>query len=670
MLSWLNSQQKEAVQASDGPMLIIAWAWSWKTKTLTHRIAYLLSKWVRPWEIVAVTFTNKAWDEMNQRVKMLLESEAWEELSRDDLPFIWTFHSYCVRILRSEIDLLGFDSNFAIYDTTDQEQAMKQVMEKLYIDPKEIRPKYLCTLISNYKNKYLSPEDVWTDSFTDMELRNLEIYKEYQSLLKQNNALDFDDLLFYTVKLFEKYDDVVWKYSNRVKYICIDEYQDTNYVQYLLIKYLGSVHKNICAIWDADQSIYSFRWADIWNILSFTEDYKDCQMVKLEQNYRSTQTILDAAGQVIENNQWRHEKKMWTDCWKWEKIKLVKVSSERAEGDYIAQEISKKMREDPRKSLSDFAVFYRSNAQSRAIEESFMRHGLIYKIIWWLKFYSRKEVKDIIAYLRFIENSSDSVSMMRIINTPARKIWKVSIAKLQNHAWMKWISVWEVLKHIDTVDWLSAWAKKSIWAFADLIWDFRILRKENCLSDLIDIILEKTNYLETYKNETSVESQSRIENIMELKSVAWKFDMMWEQGLTSFLEEVSLLTDEEEKISSSSVTLMTIHWAKWLEFNTVFVIGLEEWIFPSSRSIEEDEFAEEERRLAYVAITRARQDLYLLHANSRLLYWEFKNNKPSRFLWEISSDLLEEIDLAYWWGYRFSEKKSSNWVNVPSWARM
>ena len=668
MLSWLNDKQRLAVEQTDWPVLIVAGAWSWKTKTLTHRIANILSKWVNPWEVVAVTFTNKAWDEMRSRIKDLLEKERGEELSRNDLPFMWTFHSFCLKILRSEIELIWFQSDFVIYDTQDQESAMKQVMKRYWIDPKEIRPKLLLNYVSSFKNLFLSPKEAEEKSVTQADELNCKLYGEYQELLRQNNAVDFDDILFYTVKIIKDNQEVLEKYSNRFKYLCVDEYQDTNHVQYLLIKYLASIHKNICVIWDADQSIYSFRWADIRNILDFQNDFEWCNVIKLEQNYRSTQIILDAADQVISNNTWRHEKRMWSNSGYWSRIRSVVVNSERSEWDFVAWEISRILKASPSKDLSSFAVFYRTNAQSRAVEESMMREGIIYKIIWWIKFYSRKEVKDILAYMRFIYNSMDSVSLLRIINVPARKIWNTTIAKLQNFAWQRSMSIWEVLRHTEMMDWLSAWAKKSITNFAEMIESLRSIQKELTLSEFIDLILEKTSYLSIFKWDSSPENQSRTENLMELKSVASKFDHLDEGALWSFLEEVSLIQDTDNLEQwQNALTLMTIHAAKWLEFDTVFVVWMEDGIFPSSR-VDEDEFGlEEERRLAYVAITRAKEHLYLLSTRNRMLYWKFQNNRISRFVWEISKDLIEQINSSFSSDSQ-NGKSRSNWVNTPSWA--
>lgn len=531
---------------------------------------------------------------------------------------------------------------------------MKQVMENLGIDEKVIKPRVLLAKISNlYKNNYVFPESV-------ADKRDYTIYNEYQKLLKKNNALDFDDILMYTVKLLE-IEEVLDRYQKQYRYICVDEYQDTNRVQYLLIKLLGSKYNNVCVIWDADQSIYSFRGADINNILDFEKDF-GARIIKLEQNYRSTQMILNWASLLISNNKWRHHKDLFSSLGEGERIKVVKTSSERSEWDFVAEEIAKLMSKDMSISLSDFAVFYRSNAQSRAIEEAFMRNGIVYKIIGALKFYSRKEIKDVLSYLRFISSGTDSVALVRIINNPSRKIGISSVAKLQNYSWLKGISIWDCLKHVDIVEWLGASSKVNIAKFSLMIEELRKAKDKMKLSEFIDYVLDKTWYLKSLEDEESVESQSRIDNLLELKSVATKFDWLESWALEAFLEEVALVANDDVDFWSNAVHVMTIHAAKWLEFNNVFVVGMEEGIFPSSRSLDEDYNAEEERRLAYVAMTRAKKRLYLVHARSRMLYWQFLNNLASRFLSEINQEEIETIDKVF--------DRGGTWVNVPNWVNI
>ena len=639
----LNPRQKAAAEKIDGPLLIIAWAWTWKTKTLTSRIANILKSWTESRQICALTFTNKAGNEMKERVeKLLFDWMSEEELQNVniELPFIWTFHSFCLRILRTTIEEIWFKSNFAIYDTSDQLAAMKLVFQKMELDSKKYNPKIFLNRIWNYKNVNMDPDWV-LQNFWNSEKLTGEIYKEYQKILKENNALDFDDILFFTVKIFQEFPQIREKFSNRYKYILVDEYQDTNHIQYLFIKMLAEKHKNICVVWDSDQSIYSFRWADIWNILSFEKDFSGAEIVRLEQNYRSTMKILKAADQVISNNTWRYQKNMFSELWEWEKIKVIKVRWEKEEANEIAEIIRTKMWENFETKLSDFAVLYRTNAQSRAIEEALVKNWITYKIIWWIKFYARKEIKDILAYLKFIYSPQDSVSLLRIINVPARKIGWTTIAKMQNYAWQRTLSIWELVNHVDTIEGLSAAAKKNISAFSEIISELRKEQKTTVLSDFIDSVIEKSWYLAMLKKDDDLESKNRIDNLKELKSVAQKFDNLWEEWLWKFLEEVALVADVDSIENwENAVLLMTLHSSKWLEFKNVFIAWVEEWIFPSSRS-EEDGDIEEERRLAYVWITRAKENLYLLHTWSRLLYWQFQNNPPSRFLGEISEDLAD-----------------------------
>lgn len=662
----LNPRQKQAAEKLEWALLIVAWAWTWKTKTLTNRIANLLKNWAKAYEICALTFTNKAWNEMKERIEKLLYK--WvtdEELEHVNIetPFIWTFHSFCLRILRWTIEEIWFNSNFSIYDTSDQEKVMKLVFEKLEMDPKKHKAKKYLNRLWNYKNVFMDPIQVQKEFWWQEKIFG-KVYEEYQKTLKENNALDFDDILFFTVKIFKEFPHVREKFSNKYKYILVDEYQDTNHIQYLFIKMLAENHKNICVVWDADQSIYSFRWADIWNIMSFEQDFPDCEIVKLEQNYRSTRTILKAADQVISNNKWRHQKNMFSELWEWEKVNVIKVRWEREEWAEIAEIIRKKMWENFDTKLSDFAVLYRTNAQSRAIEEAMVKNWIVYKIIWWLKFYWRKEIKDILAYLRFINSPQDSISMLRVINVPARKIWWTTIAKMQNYAWQRTLWIWELLNHVDTIEWLSWAAKKSISAFSDMIWELREKQKEEDLSDFIDTVISSTWYSAMLKKEDDLEAKNRLENLNELKSVAQKFNHLWEEALWKFLEEVSLVADTDSIDSDNSVLMMTLHASKWLEFKNVFIAWMEEWIFPSIRNEEEDD-VEEERRLAYVWITRAKENLYLLHTWSRMLFGQFQNNPPSRFLGEISEDLADVKNKDFYQN-NFSQKKNFWWEKKNS----
>ncbi|MCD5382996.1 UvrD-helicase domain-containing protein [Candidatus Gracilibacteria bacterium] len=639
----LNPRQKAAAEKIDGPLLIIAGAGTGKTKTLTSRIANILKSGTESRQICALTFTNKAGNEMKERVeKLLFDGMSEEELQNVniELPFIGTFHSFCLRILRTTIEEIGFKSNFAIYDTSDQLAAMKLVFQKMELDSKKYNPKIFLNRIGNYKNVNMDPDGV-LQNFGNSEKLTGEIYKEYQKILKENNALDFDDILFFTVKIFQEFPQIREKFSNRYKYILVDEYQDTNHIQYLFIKMLAEKHKNICVVGDSDQSIYSFRGADIGNILSFEKDFSGAEIVRLEQNYRSTMKILKAADQVISNNTGRYQKNMFSELGEGEKIKVIKVRGEKEEANEIAEIIRTKMGENFETKLSDFAILYRTNAQSRAIEEALVKNGITYKIIGGIKFYARKEIKDILAYLKFIYSPQDSVSLLRIINVPARKIGGTTIAKMQNYAWQRTLSIGELVNHVDTIEGLSAAAKKNISAFSEIISELRKEQKTTVLSDFIDSVIEKSGYLAMLKKDDDLESKNRIDNLKELKSVAQKFDNLGEEGLGKFLEEVALVADVDSiENGENAVLLMTLHSSKGLEFKNVFIAGVEEGIFPSSRS-EEDGDIEEERRLAYVGITRAKENLYLLHTGSRLLYGQFQNNPPSRFLGEISEDLAD-----------------------------
>lgn len=634
----LNKNQLEAVNHLKWALLILAGAGSGKTKTLTFRIYNLLKNWVKPWEILAVTFTNKAWKEMKERVQNLLSKDSADF----SMPFIWTFHSFCLRILRAEIWNLWFTSNFLIYDMKDQQTAMKIVLENMNLEVSKNNPKKLLKTVSNYKNTFMSPDFV-EKHYKSAEWIFCDIYKNYQKFLKQNNAVDFDDILFFAVKLLKDFPEILKKYSEKYKYISIDEYQDTNHVQYLFMKLLSQKHWNICCIWDSDQSIYSFRWADISNILNFEKDFENCKVIKLETNYRSSQNILDVANSVISNNKSRHEKKMIAFKWKWEEISVELLPTEKDESMFIASEISNKVRQWDF-TYKDFTVLYRTNAQSRIVEEFLVQYWIPYKIIWGLKFYDRKEIKDILAYFKVIFSEKDSVALSRVINVPSRKIWKTSFTKLQNHANSRSISVWEILKHIEMIEWISKPTKQRIFAFYEMIKELRKAQKKMNISDFIDLILEKTWYNKMLKNEDSVESASRLDNLQELKSVLLKFDEFWESSLWRFLEEVSLVADSDWiETSQDVVNLMTIHSSKGLEFENVFLIWMEEWVFPSMMSFDDEFQMEEERRLAYTGITRAKHKLYLLRASSRLLYWNFQNNPASRF--------LDETWLWHWENY-------------------
>jgi DNA helicase-2/ATP-dependent DNA helicase PcrA len=642
ILSNLNPEQKKAVITTDGPVLIIAGAGSGKTKVLTHRIAYLIyEKKINPLNILAITFTNKAADEMRKRTARILGRPEEERLRI--LPYLGTFHSICVRILREESKTLGFKSNFAIYDSTDQKTAIKKVMEKLQIDPKQFAPELILNMISGAKNELIGPKQYGkyvSSSFHEM-VRN--VYIEYQNLLSNYQALDFDDLIMKTVQMFKKNPEILIKWQNRFKYILVDEYQDTNRAQYVLVKMLAQKFKNICVVGDDSQAIYGWRGADIRNILNFENDFPSTKVIKLEQNYRSTKNILAAAQKIINKNVMKKEKNLWTENETGLPITTYNAQNEKDEGEFIVKEIDELKRNDDKLSYKDFVVLYRTNAQSRALEEIFLKYGVPYKIVGGLKFYSRKEIKDILAFLKLISNSKDLVSLERIINVPARGITPLTFNKI--------LSIWETendlencKQKIENLDSLNSRAKTAVSRFIDTL---KILHegseKLNVL-ELLDFVVSAINYKDFLLDGT-IEGESRWENVQELKSVAEHFaELPPTEGLASFLEEVSLVSDiDSYDPNSDAVTLMTVHNAKGLEFSTVFMAGMEEGLFPHSKSLMEPVQMEEERRLCYVGMTRAKKRLYMIYDKSRLLYGTIQVNSPSRFLDDLPEELVDGI---------------------------
>lgn len=656
LIQELNDKQTEAVLASDGPVLVIAGAGSGKTKALTHRIAYLINeKKVSPWNILAVTFTNKAAAEMKERLAALLKSQTinevenimWEDFFADDfqlpMPVMGTFHSICVRLLRKYVHLLGYENSFTIYDTADQKILAKRLMEQMRIDPKRFPPRSVLSRISNAKNELMSWQDFAEQAgdnyFTEQVAR---FYEQYQKALQMNNALDFDDLIMLTVQLFQQHPEVLEKIQDKFRYISVDEYQDTNHAQYILVNLLASKYRNLCVIGDSDQSIYSWRGADIRNILNFEKDYPEAKVIALEQNYRSTQIILDASNAVISRNSNRREKKLWTERTGGTEIQVAKAKNEREEAVGIVKEIQRLSKSHELPDYSDFVVLYRTNAQSRVLEEAFLRFGIPYKIIGGIKFYERKEIKDLLAYVKAIVNPHDSVSLLRILNVPARKIGPKTIEVVNRFAGQNNMSFFSALEKCDEIESLNEGKKKVLKKFTELVRKLQKVNTEFPAAGVIKHIIDLSGYKE-YLNDGTVEGESRLENIQELISVAAKYNAL-EPGLSLriFLEEVALIADvdrmdEKEK----SVTLMTIHSAKGLEFPVVFICGLEEGIFPHSRSLLNEQELAEERRLMYVAMTRAKERLYLLHAAERLLYGEYKHNIPSQFIDDIPEELLE-----------------------------
>lgn len=637
-LELLNREQQEAVLHVDGPLLILAGAGSGKTRVLTYRIAHLIDECgVNPWNILAITFTNKAAGEMRERVDKIVGygSES-----------IWvsTFHSTCVRILRRYIDRLGYDTNFTIYDTEDQKTVMKSVCQKLQLDSKLYKERMLLNVISHAKDEYISPNEFLLEAKGDFRQEKIaQAYVEYQKELKKNNALDFDDLLVKTVELFQSCPDVLEYYQNRFRYIMVDEYQDTNTVQFKFISTLARQYRNLCVVGDDDQSIYKFRGANIRNILDFEKVFPDAKVVKLEQNYRSTQNILNAANGVIANNRGRKEKALWTENEQGEPILFQQFQNGYEEAEYVSGEISKKVRKGEAE-YQNFAVLYRTNAQSRLFEEKFLYANIPYKIVGGVNFYSRKEIKDILAYLKTIDNGKDDLAVRRIINVPKRGIGNVTLAKVQAYADSRDISFFEALEEAGEIPGLGKAALK-IQPFVHLIHEMRLSLADMSMQDLIQVILDKTGYADNLKNEDTDESEARLENIDEFINKAVTYEEGAEEpNLSGFLEEVALVADiDSVEDGDNRVLLMTLHSAKGLEFPYVFLAGMEDGLFPSYMSIAADdptEEIEEERRLCYVGITRAMKELTITCARCRMVRGETQYNNVSRFVREIPSELL------------------------------
>ena len=641
LIEGLNDKQKEAVLATEGPCLVIAGAGSGKTKVLTHKIAYLLSeKNVKPWNILSITFTNKAANEMKQRVEKLV-GEASQEM------WLGTFHSICVRILRRFIDRIGFDTTFLIFDSTDQRTLVKECIKSMRLDDKLFTDRSVLSEISNGKNDMLEPKAYQVKYNGDFRKEKIgEVYEIYQKKLKENNALDFDDIINYTIKILTENPDVLEYYTEKFKYVLVDEYQDTNKAQFMLVSILASKYGNITVVGDNDQGIYSFRGADITNILNFEKDFPGSKIVKLEQNYRCTGNILKAANAVIKNNENKYDKKLWTENEEGKLPCIYKAEDEYDEASYIVKQINMLKMEEYLK-LSDFVILYRMNSQSRAIEDIFRRENIPYKIIGGLKFYERKEIKDIIAYLRLIFNTSDNLSLKRIINEPKRGIGKTSLDNIQDISDKTGKSMYEIIKYAEQYE-LNRVKANSI-QFVEVIEELRKQVNQIPISELIKLTLNKTGYVKALENENTIEAESRIQNLEEFLTVAIEFEeQMAENTLAEFLESISLTSDiDNMEESEDTVTLMTLHSAKGLEFPVVFLVGMEEGIFPGYKSIGEIKELEEERRLFYVGITRAMQYLYLTCAKRRTIFGSTSYNQMSRFLKEIPKDLLdgyEEID--------------------------
>nr|WP_308507844.1 UvrD-helicase domain-containing protein [uncultured Stomatobaculum sp.] len=644
--SQMNERQREAMEWTEGPELILAGAGSGKTRVLTHRIAYLIrEKQVSPWNILAITFTNKAAAEMRSRVDALVESGA-------EAIWVATFHSSCVRILRRFIDRIGYDNHFTIYDADDQKAAMREVLKQLQIDPKSLRERAVLSAISTAKNEMVDSVRFESEATDFQTARIARCYRAYQDLLRKNNALDFDDLLFKTVQLFEADTDVLAYYQERFRYIMVDEYQDTNSVQFRLIELLAKKYRNLCVVGDDDQSIYKFRGANIHNILNFEKAFPGAKVVKLEQNYRSSGNILEAANGVIQNNAGRKEKRLWTAAESGEKVQLRRYASAAEEAEEIAAEIKTRAVGG---DYGRFAVLYRTNAQSRVLEERFVAAGIPYRLVGGVNFYQRREIKDILAYLKTVANAADDLAVQRILNVPKRGIGAATVTAVSAFAAERDLGFFEALREAPAAG-VAGRAGEKIQRFVNLIGEFRMAAESCSIADLIRLVLDKSGYLEALKEEGEVEAQSRLENIDELISKAVDFardtsdlsdradgelppDMPL---LDRFLEEVALVADIDRTEEGERVTLMTLHAAKGLEFDEVYISGMEEGLFPGNRSIGDDEEMEEERRLCYVGITRAKKRLTLSSAKSRVVNGELRFHPESSFLAEIPREVLAE----------------------------
>ena len=674
-IEMLNPAQREAVEQTEGPILILAGAGSGKTRVLTTRIGYLMKeKKVKAENILAITFTNKAANEMRERVD--------ETLNDEDTSAMWitTFHSCCVRILRKSINKIGYNRSFVIYDSSDQVTLVKDCLRELNYSEKAMDPKYIISVISNAKDKLINPKqfrEKYKNDFSKSKIA--DVYALYQDRLKRNSALDFDDLISKTVELFREHEDVLDFYRNRFRYIMVDEYQDTSRAQYELVRLLAQGHQNICVVGDDDQSIYGWRGADIRNILEFERDYDDVHVIKLEQNYRSTQIILDAANYLIKNNIERKRKKLWSEKKEGELIKIQLAETEVDEAEFVANTISTMVRTGER-SYKDFAVLYRANAQARPVEDALNRAQIPYNIYGGTKFYERKEIKDMVAYLRVIQNPQDDISLKRIINVPRRGIGLRTIEKIEDRASLKEESLYSVLIDIDGNSDISRKAKASINGFVDIMSTFRSLKQIYPASKMIEKVMDITGYLDELEKDKSEESQDRIENLKEFISVAMEFESKNEDtSLEAFLTNVALTSEpNEEEEHADRVSLMTIHSAKGLEFPVVFLTGMEEKLFPIARAIAsmQDTQIEEERRLCYVGITRAKEELFMTMIGKRTLYGRTNHSVASRFIEELPDDCVERLnkvqkEISYSKAsYNMLDKYTKKYMNTVNKAEM
>ncbi|WP_428848851.1 DNA helicase PcrA [Virgibacillus siamensis] len=644
LLKGLNNEQRAAVKHTEGPLLIMAGAGSGKTRVLTHRIAYLLGeKEVAPRNILAITFTNKAAREMKGRVNRLVGAGGGQ---------IWvsTFHSMCVRILRRDIDRIGYSSNFSILDSSDQLSVIKQTLKDLDIDPKKFDPRAMLGAISSAKNELVTVEEYNNKVGDFFERQVARVYERYQNTLRKNQSLDFDDLIMQTIHLFKRVPEVLEYYQRRFQYIHVDEYQDTNHAQYYLVKQLAQKYENLCVVGDSDQSIYRWRGADIANILSFEKDYPSSRTIFLEQNYRSTKAILDAANTVIQNNTGRKPKSLWTENDQGKNIHYFQGATEQEEALFITDKIQGLTSEEGF-SPNDIAILYRTNAQSRAVESTLTKSFIPYQMVGGQKFYERKEIKDLTSYLRLITNPDDDLSFERVVNEPKRGIGKTSVERLRAYAEQQGISFYQAVKEVDFAG-VPKKAANALAEFGKLIQTLSQQQEFLTATDMVEAVLQRTGYEQMLKNERTIESQSRLENLEEFMTVTQDFEETSEdKTLVAFLTDLALIADidkvdDEETEEEEKVTLMTLHAAKGLEFPVVFLIGMEENVFPHSRSMFDDEEMEEERRLAYVGITRAEQQLYMTHAKMRTLFGRTNMNPISRFINEIPEELMEGIEQA------------------------
>jgi DNA helicase II / ATP-dependent DNA helicase PcrA len=650
LLADLNPAQREAVLHVDGPLLVVAGAGSGKTRVLTHRVAHLIrAHGVKPNEILAITFTNKAAAEMRERLERTLGRTA-------RAIWILTFHAACGRILRREAERLGYRSSFTIYDQADQVRLVKACLEELGKDPKRFTPRGIHAQISNAKNQLISPEDYASRVASFWDQTVAEVYELYQRRLFASNAVDFDDMLMLTVQVLERFPEALERWQSTFRHVLVDEYQDTNHAQYRLLQLLAAKHRNVFAVGDPDQSIYAFRGADIRNILDFERDFGGAGIVALEQNYRSTNAILEAANAVIDNNRDRKPKRLWSELGEGDPVEVVEVEDEHAEARFVAAEIARQV--ESGSSASEIAVFYRTNAQSRVLEDVLVRQGVPYQVIGGPRFYERAEIKDAVAYLAVLNNSTDAVSLMRIANRPRRGIGDTSIQRLVVHADALGISLWEAMVDPEAAG-VAAASARAVKGFRVMMESLMASAQELAVDELVRAVLERSGTLEAYEAERTIEARGRIENLEELVGSAQEYRARAEEpALAGFLEEVQLQSDQDTLSSDTAqVTLMTIHNAKGLEYRIVFLIGMEEGIFPHARSIEDNE-VEEERRLAYVGMTRAMERLTLTHTTARSLYGRREYNLPSRFLDELPESVeRERLRPASWSGYAQSERQ-------------